>query len=450
MKKREALKGEIIRLTLPIAFQQFMLALVAATDAVMLGRLHQDAMAAVSLATQVTFVFNLFMTAFLIGENMFVAQYYGRRDMDNISNVFHLVLSVSCMAAVLFALSTVLFPELLMKFLTNEPELITLGSEYLKVIGISYLFSAIAQVSMAVMKNCGAVTVSTIISTITVLLNILLNAIFIFGWFKIPAMKIQGAAWATVAATAVQTLWSIFYMIKHMDWLKIRLSVPNQELVRRFFRKTVPVLANELIWGGGFTMYSVIMGHLGSDAVAANGIANISKNLIVCLCLGLGNAGSILVGNRLGADRFEEAKQAGSVLTKVSAICGALSGLFLLALSPLVIRMVNLTPTAKDCLQGMFLICSCYLTGKSINSMTIGGIFPAGGDAKFGLLCDIVTLWCITIPVGCLCAFVWKLPVLTVYFILNLDELIKLPAVYRHYKAYGWLKNLTIGGIQHE
>lgn len=197
-------------------------------------------------------------------------------------------------------------------------------------------------------------------------------------------------------------------------------------------------------------MYSVIMGHLGSDAVAANGIANISKNLIVCLCLGLGNAGSILVGNRLGADRFEEAKQAGSVLTKVSAICGALSGLFLLALSPLVIRMVNLTPTAKDCLQGMFLICSCYLTGKSINSMTIGGIFPAGGDAKFGLLCDIVTLWCITIPVGCLCAFVWKLPVLTVYFILNLDELIKLPAVYRHYKAYGWLKNLTIGGIQHE
>lgn len=106
-------------------------------------------------------------------------------------------------------------------------------------------------------------------------------------------------------------------------------------------------------------------------------------------------------------------------------------------------KFVNLTPTAMGYLKNMLLICSCYLVGKSVNSMTIGGIFPAGGDSKFGLLCDIVTLWCITVPIGCLCAFILKFPVVGVYFVLNLDEIVKLPAVYRHYRKYGWVKNIT-------
>lgn len=177
-----------------------------------------------------------------------------------------------------------------------------------------------------------------------------------------------------------------------MKRLKIQMPVRNRKLIKNFGKKAGPVLINELIWGCGFTMYSVIMGHMGTDAVAANSIANISKNLAVCLCLGLGSAGSIIVGNALGADRFEEAKKVGRTLTKLSVLCG---------------------------------------------------IFPAGGDSKFGLLCDTVTLWCITVPLGCLGAFILEFPVLGVYFILNLDEIVKLPAVYRHYRKYGWVKNIT-------
>lgn len=450
MKEHDLLKKEIIRLALPIAFQQFMLALVGASDAVMLGRLEQNAMSAVSLATQVTFVFSLFMTAFTIGENMFVAQYYGKKDYANISRIFSLVLCISCIVAALFWIGAFAFSQSIMCFLTNESELIALGSEYLKIVGISYFFSAIAQVYMTIMKNCNAVKMSTTISSITVIMNILLNAVFIFGLFGVPAMGIQGAAWATVISTGVQMIWSIIYTTTRIKRLKICLPDRNHDLTKRFRSKTAPVLLNELIWGGGFTMYSVIMGHMGTDAVAANGIANISKNLIVCLCLGLGSAGSIVVGNRLGADLFEEAKRAGKTLTKVSVYSGVLSGILLLALSPVIIRFAGLTPQAGEYLQGMLVICSYYLVGKSINSMTIGGIFPAGGDSRFGLLCDAVTLWGITIPIGCLCAFVLKFPVLTVYFVLNLDEIVKLPVVYRHYKKYKWLRNLTDGGTQNE
>ena len=442
-ERKRSLRQEIVRLALPIALQQFMTALVGACDAIMLGKLSQDAMSAVSLATQVTFVFNLFMFAFMAGENMFVAQYYGKGDYTGISQVFSLVTKICGCIAVVFLAGTLFFPEQLMRILTNEETLIVLGSEYLRVIGISYVFSGIAQIFLAIMKNCGAVNMSTLINGVMVILNIALNAVFIFGLSGFPKMGIKGAALATVLATVVQFLWSVGYVLCRIRAVKFSLRSCEKKLFGRFWQKTVPLLINNLAWGIGFSMYSVIMGHLGTDAVAANGIANISKNLVVCFCLGLGNAGSIIVGNRLGADRLQEAKEVGETLTKTAIIAGIVSGLVLIALSPFITKMVDLTPTARGYLQKMLLISSYYIAGKSVNCMTIGGIFAAGGDSKFGMLCDSVTLWCIIVPLGCICAFILKLPVMVVYFVLNLDEIIKLPVVYKHYKKYKWIKNLT-------
>ena len=400
-------------------------------------------MSAVSLATQVTFVFNLFMFAFMAGENMFVAQYYGKGDYTGISQVFSLVTKICGCIAVIFLAGTLFFPEQLMRILTNEETLIVLGSEYLRVIGISYVFSGIAQTFLAIMKNCGAVNMSTLINGVMVILNIALNAVFIFGLSGFPKMGIKGAALATVLATVMQFLWSVGYVLCRIRAVKFSLRSCEKKLFGRFWQKAVPLLINNLAWGIGFSMYSVIMGHLGTDAVAANGIANISKNLVVCFCLGLGNAGSIIVGNRLGADRLQEAKEAGVTLTRSAIIAGIVSGLVLIALSPFITKMVDLTPTARGYLQKMLLISSYYIAGKSVNCMTIGGIFAAGGDSKFGMLCDSVTLWCIIVPLGCICAFILKLPVMVVYFVLNLDEIIKLPVVYKHYKKYKWIKNLT-------
>ena len=442
-ERKRSLRKEIVRLALPIALQQFMTALVGACDAIMLGKLSQDAMSAVSLATQVTFVFNLFMFAFMAGENMFVAQYYGKGDYTGISQVFSLVTKICGCIAVVFLAGTLFFPEQLMRILTNEETLIVLGSEYLRVIGISYVFSGIAQTFLVIMKNCGAVNMSTLINGVMVILNIALNAVFIFGLSGFPKMGIKGAALATVLATVVQFLWSVGYVLCRIRAVKFSLRSCEKKLFGRFWQKAVPLLINNLAWGIGFSMYSVIMGHLGTDAVAANGIANISKNLVVCFCLGLGNAGSIIVGNRLGADRLQEAKEAGVTLTRSAIIAGIVSGLVLIALSPFITKMVDLTPTARGYLQKMLLISSYYIAGKSVNCMTIGGIFAAGGDSKFGMLCDSVTLWCIIVPLGCICAFILKLPVMIVYFVLNLDEIIKLPVVYKHYKKYKWIKNLT-------
>lgn len=445
MDKREFRK-KLLSLVLPITFQQFMLAVVSASDALMVGVIGQDLLSAVSLASQITFVYNLFLAAMTIGTSMFAAQYWGKGDKDAVERILGIVLRSSMSVSFVFFLGATFLPEYLMRIFTPDPELIHYGVQYLQIVGITYLLCGISQIYLCIMKNSGLASMSMIISSTAAFLNIVLNAVLIYGLFGAPRMEAAGAAAATAIARAAELLW-VFWELRKTGRVKIRflyIRKPDQGLKKDFWHYTLPVLGNELVWGGGFTMYSVIMGHLGTDAVAANSIANIVKNLIASLAGGIGNGGSIMVGNELGAGRLEMAKAYGKKLCHIAVVSGILSGIFLLLISPLVLQVTDLSPKAEGYLKWMLVMCAIYMVGKYVNGTTIGGIFCAGGDSRFGFLCDAVTLWCFTVPVGLLAAFVLKWPVLAVYFIVNSDEIVKLPAVYFHYGKYKWLKDLTV------
>lgn len=437
---------KLLTLVFPIAFQQFMLALVSASDALMLGMQTQDCLSAVSLASQVTFVENLFLMAMTIGLSMFAAQYWGKGDKEAVERIFAYVMKVTAAVSFLFFLAGMCVPGSLMRIFTNELSLIEDGRIYLRTVSPAFLLTGISQVYLCILKNTGKAAKSSVISSVSVVVNIILNAILIFGWFGLPQMGIAGAALATVIARAIEVAWCVIQTVKK-DSIKLKLyyMMHDDKVLRRdFWKYSFPVLGNEIVWGVGFTMYSVIMGHLGSDAVAANSIANIVKNLVACFCLGLGSGGGIMVGNELGAGRLDKAKEYGGRLCRMSVLCGVASGIVMLALSPLIFAVTDLSVTANTYLKWMLVMCSCYMVGKSVNGTTIAGIFCAGGDSRFGFLCDTVTMWCITVPLGLLTAFMLKLPVLAVYFIVNLDEIVKLPAVYCHYKKYKWVKDLTV------
>ncbi|MDD3279793.1 MAG: MATE family efflux transporter [Lachnospiraceae bacterium] len=445
MPDLKVFQKKLLTLVLPIAFQQFMLALVSASDALMLGALSQDALSAVSLASQITFVQNLFLAAMTIGLSALAAQFWGKGDTAAVERIFAYVLRITVMVSLLFSIATLCFPEYLMHIFTSDPYLVEQGAVYLRSVSLSYLLTGISQIYLCVLKNSEKAVMSSMISSVSVILNIVLNAILIFGLLGFPKLEIAGAAFATVTAKIVEVIWCFLETAKK-DRIKLRwraLIKSDTVLRRDFWRYTAPILGNEIIWGIGFTMYSVIMGHLGSDAVAANSIANIVKNLVACFCLGLGNGGGIIVGNELGAGKLQTAKEYGRKLCRLSILCGAVSGAFLLIISPLILSVTNLSPQANTYLRWMLVMCSYYLIAKSVNSTTIAGIFCAGGDSKFGFFCDTVTMWCIVVPLGMIMAFVLKLPVLVIYFILNLDEIIKLPAVYQHYKKYKWVRDLT-------
>lgn len=444
--ENKIIKTQFLRIVLPITAQNLLSALVSASDALMLGGLNQSSLSAVSLATQITFVINLFYGGLVLGTTILSAQYWGKGEKGKVEDVLALVLKYSMVISAVFWLASLFTPYWLMRIFTNDAELISLGVPYLRIVSWSYLCMGVTQIYLCTMKNTDRTLQSTVYATVALVSNLILNYLLIFGAFGFLKLGIRGAALATVIARLLELLLVVVENRKS-NVVKIRLSrilVRSRELNRDFIHYTTPVFLDLMAWGMGFTMFSVIMGHLGNDAVASNSIANIVKNVIYCACSGIGTGSGIIVGNVLGSGDMEGARKLGNKLTKLSVIAGAVSGGIILLISPLIVYCAfTLTETAREYLQVMLIVCSYYIWGKSINSTVIAGIFCAGGDTRFGLWCDFITMWLVVMPLGFLNAFVFKLPVLWVYVLLNIDEVIKLPAVFYYYKKYNWVKNIT-------
>ena len=439
-------RRRLIKLILPITFQQIMLGLVSASDALMLGALTQDALSAVSLAGQVSFVENMFLFGLTAGLSILAAQYWGKGDVDAVERIFAYVMKITAAMSAVFFLAGLFAPRALMRIFTGEAPLIERGAVYLRWVSPAFLLTGLSQVYQTALKNSGRAGIASAVSCTSVVVNIALNALFIFGLMGLPRMEIAGAAIATVLARVMEAVWCILETARPG---RVKLRMKNllrgdRRLQADFWRYSLPLLGNQIVWGLGFTMYSVIMGHLGTDAVAANSVANIVKNLISSLCFGLGMGGGILVGNELGAGRLDRAREYGSRLCRLALACGIGSALLLLAVTPAILALTDLSEQASRYLKWMLVMCTYNLVAQSMNVMTFNGIFPAGGDSRFGFYCDAAVMWGYAVPVGLIAAFVLKLPVLAVFFLINLDELVKLPAVYRNYKKYKWVKDLTV------
>ena len=444
--ENKTLVKKLLVLVLPMALQNLMASLVSASDALMLGFLNQSSLSAVSLAGQVQFVLSLFLGAFTIGESVLAAQYWGKGEKHRLEEILGIVLRFSILVSFLFTMAALCAPDLLMRIFTNDEELIRLGASYLRITSFSYFFMGISQIYLCIMKNTGRALLSTLYSSSSVILNIIINAILIFGLLGFPKLGIAGAAIATSISRGVELVLILFENVRQKE-IRIRMKHilrPPSWLQKDYIHYTWPSLANQVIWGCGFTMTSVIMGHLGTDAVAANSIAQIAKNLAACLCLGIGTGAGIIIGNELGQGNLAQAKKTGNKLCIISLITGASSCVILFACIPVIQGFAGtLSPQAQDYLRFMLFVCSYYLIGKSFSATVIGGIFSAGGDTRFGLICDTINMWAIIVPVGCIAAFVLHLPVPVVYFLLNLDEFTKMPLEIWYYRKYRWVKNIT-------
>lgn len=447
LDNRKAFYKSLLVIVLPIVFQYFMSSLVSASDAFMLGFLDQASLSAVSLAGMVTFVFFLFINTFITGATVIGAQYWGKKDFLAMEDIVGVTMRYSMLAGLAFTLAAAFFPEYLMRFFTDDPALIAGGVKYLRMVSVSFILMSYLDPYLCIMKICEKTTLSSVIASIGVVINIILNAVFIFGMGPFPKMGIEGAALATVISRLISCVMvAVAIKTTGVTPLRIRklISISKKFLHKDFWKYSVPIMINQFGWGGGVTMYSVIMGHLGNDATAANSIASIVRNIICSVCWALATAAGIVLGKMLGAGELEKAKRCGGRFVRLSLGIGFISGLIVVGLTPVTLMIpTDMTPVAHGYLKWMLLMGGYYIIGNSLNSTVIGGIFPAGGDTKFGMICDCITLWLVVVPLGALAAFVWKLPVLAVAAILTLDEFVKIPAVYIHYKKYKWVKNIT-------
>ena len=437
--------SRLTSLAFPIAVQSLMLAAVAAGDALMLGRVAQEEMTAVSLATQIQFVQNMFLMAATAAGAILGAQYWGKGDRTTMEDLFHIMLRVCGLISVIFFLACELAPWVLMHIFTHDPALIGIGSSYLRIAGWSYLITGISQCYLTMMKVTDHVKPNTWISSAAVVSNIILNAIFIFGLLGAPAMRARGAALATTIARIIELLLCLKVSAgkSYVRPVWRRLFHRSRQLSIDFRKQCLPLMGGSLFWGVGFTSYTAIMGHMGSDAAAANSVAAVVRDLICCVCNGIGGAAGILVGNELGAGHMEQGKAYGIKLRNISYVIGFLSTAVVLALTPLVVRMVILTEQAHAYLTGMMVIMAVYMIGRCVNTVTINGVLDSGGDTLFDMYSLAVCMWGIAIPLALLGAFVFHWPVLAVYACTCLDEVGKIPWVMLRFRKYIWVQDLT-------
>ncbi len=435
-------------LALPIALQSLMLAAVAAGDALMLGQVAQEEMTAVSLATQIQFVQNMFLGAVTAAGAILGAQYFGKGDRRAIQELFNMMLRLCGLASVLFFAACELIPEYLMRVFAHDEALLRIGSTYLRIAGWSYLLTGVSQCYLTAMKVTDHVPASAWISSGAVVLNIGLNAVFIFGLLGMPAMNARGAALATTLARVIELAMCLI-VSAGKDYVRPawrRLMRGQKQLAADFRRQCLPLLGAFLFWGVGFTSYTAIMGHMGVDAAAANSVSAVVRDLICCACNGIGSAAGIIVGNELGAGRLELGKAYGVKLKNISWVVGFASTAIVLALTPLVVNMVKLTEEAHAYLTGMMVIMAVYMIGRCVNTVTINGVLDGGGDTIFDVYSLAVCMWGIAIPLALLGAFVFHWHVLAVYACTCLDEVGKIPWVMLRFRKYKWVRDLTRGG----
>ena len=444
--EKRAFYRMVFFLVLPITLQNLINTAVSSADVVMLNYVGQEALAAVSLATQVTFVLNLFYFGISSGSAVLTAQYWGKKDYRTIERIMGIAFRIALIVSAGFTLAAFAVPGLLMKIFTGDEALIKEGIVYLRVVGLSFLFMAISVNYLNIMRSMERVVLSTVTYLVSFVVNVFLNAVLIFGLFGAPKLGVMGVAIATTTARFVEMLICLVDMGKSRT-VRFRLKhmlEKNAELTKDFFKYALPAMANEIMWGTGFSMYTVIMGHLSSDAIAANSIVQVVRNLATVIGFGLANGSAVVIGKVIGEGSTEKARLYANRLIKITLTSGIIGGLLMIALRPFILSFAgDLTATAHSYLNTMLWINVPYVTFMVMNCLLIVGFFRAGGDAKYGFYCDTIALWLVFIPLGALCGYVLKLPVMWVYFVICMDEAGKLPFNLYHYFKTNWARNIT-------
>lgn len=360
--------------------------------------------------------------------------------------VIGIALRFSLLVSALFTVAAVGFPKFVLRIFTPDEAVIAEGVRYLRIVGISYLFAGFSILYLNVIRSVEKVAVSLVIYSISFVLNIFLNWMLVFGNLGAPRMGIAGAATATLTVKVLEAVLTLLYAVFVNKAVRLKFSYLFARagvLMRDFRRYAAPVLLNELFWGVGVSMQSVILGHMGSEAVAASPIAKVAQQLATVVMFGIANSTAVIVGKAIGAGNQDYAKRAAKSLMRLGTIAGVAAMGIILLCRPLIASMYDLSDTAMSYTMAMMLILAFYTPLQSFNTTAIIGVMRGGGDSKFGMYLDGISLWCVALVLGSLGAFFFHLSVPVVYLLLICDELVKVFFGVRRVHSGKWLTNVT-------
>lgn len=438
--------SRLMHLALPIMLQNLLVNSVSFVDTLMIGLVGETALAAVGLANQMFFLITLFFFGVSSGAAIFIAQYWGAGDRSSMHRIMGIALATSLLGALLSALFSLFFPEMIMHIFTDDPIVVAKGSEYLKIVALSYLFTAIVMIFSTSLRVTGDAKTPLYISALSMTLNVVLNYVLILGKFGFPRMEVQGAALATAIARGVEVVLIIGVIYK-----KNRpVAAPLRELisfdrimVKRYFFICTPVILNEMFWSLGMTAYKVAFARMGTDVIASVNVTEAIQGLFFVALMGISNASAIMIGTRIGENRLTTAKNYATRLLFIGILTGTMLGVALIALSAWLPLPFNLTPPVARMTTLSLIIMGILLPIKAYNMILVVGVLRSGGDTRFSMFTELAGVWLIGVPCAFLGALVFQMPIYFVYLFVGLEEIFKFFVGMIRIKSGKWINRLT-------
>ncbi len=436
----------MLGLAIPVAFQQFISAGVNMIDVLMVGQLGESAIAALGLANQLFFLLIIFLFGITSGMAIFSAQYWGKGDIENIHKVLGISLIIATAVGALFSFTAMFFPETVLGFYTEDQEVIALASGYLRIISVSYIFTAIVTSYFAILRSITLVKMTVFISVVSLILKSMLGYALIFGIGIFPEMGVRGAAISTAFAWILQ----FFLMIGLIYYQKTPLAVHPRfffKFTRPFLSKVLktamPAAINEVFWSVGITIYFAVYAHISTGAVAAVQINASIEEIAFVLFIGLGNACAIMVGNKIGEGEIELAFEYSRRFLMIIVLLAVLLGIAILLLRAPIINLYEVSNEVAENVNKLLIIFALGLWLRSINFILFVGVLRAGGDTRFAMFMEIFSIWVIGVPAALIGGFVLNLPVYGVYLLVFSEEIVKAFIIFRRYRSRKWMHDLV-------
>ncbi len=437
----------IFKFALPITLEILIGYSINAIDTVMVGRLGEISIAAVGIANQVFYLLTFVFIGICNASIIFTSQFWGKKDIKNIRKVLSICLTVSISGALIFSVAAVLFPKIIVGIFTSNTSLIDLGSEYLRIIGFSYIVTAISSSYLALLKSTGNVILPLVLSAMTLIFNTILNYVLIYGKFGFPAMGVSGSA----TATCIVRYAECFILLLCIYIKRYPLAASLKELldfdmsfVKRYFKVSLPVVFNDVIWSLGVVTYNWVYARIGVESIAAINICSSIEALFTVLFIGMTNTCSILIGNYIGSNAEDKAFTCGKNFLNLCIIGSILAGCIMIVSAKGILSFYTLSVIAYKNAYYVMVITGCILWIKVSNMMLIAGIIRSGGDTKFSMVLDLATIWIIGIPMALLGAFVFHLTVYWVVLLVMADEVIKMIGGLKRFFSKKWINNVAV------
>jgi putative MATE family efflux protein len=417
LRDREFIRSMLI-LALPVAFQQLISASLNVVDVWMVGRLGEASVAALGLANQIFFLLILFLFGVTSGMSIFTAQYWGKGDVENIRRVLGICLTIAIGVAAMFTLAATLIPETLMRIYTEDQQVIKLGSDYLRIVGLSYIMMAITISYISVLRSIRRVILTAVVSVLGLGLKTLIAYLLIFGIGGFPELGVRGAA----IGTAIGWTFECVLLLILVYALKTPLAANplsfftfRRPFAMNVLRTSMPAAINEVLWSVGFSSYYAVYARIGTDAVAAANINATIEELMFVLFIGLGNACSVMVGNKIGEGEKDVAFEYAWRFMIIGVTVALLGGAILLSARESIMSLYEISPSAVDNLRGLMLVLALSAWLKMLNFILFIGAMRAGGDTRYAMFIELFSVWGIGVPAALIGGFVLRLPVYGVY-----------------------------------